>query len=263
MNLRVIGTCGMSRSGTNYINYLFFLNPLIKGLGHMPVADTTGQSNLGNIRNWRQLWEFWHRVQGSKPLPYYGGALRDENHLFEEYHHEQNRIRRGFEGVCFKADGGEAWFKNVFSRFEGKALILYSVRYPIVNLYEAWKRWGGHEGVTPESFLKNLYNSVKCAEILKNQAGGKWEFLPISISDSHEEIVGRLKFGMKLVGLEMTEMQHTFLEKRRPLAVNISNRQREKTDEELMEELHKYDPKIDQWDVRYKLLLEDHRWKTT
>jgi hypothetical protein len=228
----------------------------------MPTSQTTSHSAQGLIKDWYGLWRFWLAKQGTKPLPYYGHALQDENDLFESYHREQNAVRNGFNGVCFKADGGEAWFKDVFDGIVDRGLILYCVRYPIVDLYEAWKRWGGHEKVIPKGFMRNMYNSIRTAEVLKAGAGERYEFLPISISDSHEEIVGRLRFGMKLVGLNVSHMQEKFLEKRRPLAINISRRQREKTDEELYEELVSYDPHIAQWDKRYKQLLEDRRWMT-
>jgi len=254
----------MSRSGTNYLNYLFFLHPSIKGLGHVPHAELTSNIQVNLVKDWYGIWRFWLQRQGTNPLPYYGHALRDENNTFEAYHHQQNAARSGFRGVCFKADGGEGWFNKVFPRILDRGLIIYSIRYPIVSLYEAWKRWGGHQGVRPEVFLKNVESSIRCAEALKRGAGERYEFLPISISDSHEEIVGRLQYGMKLVGLRMTRMQKKFLEKRRPLAINISSRQREKTDEELYQELvSQGGNKIKELDERYKLLLEDERWMTT
>lgn len=254
MKCQVVAVCGVSRTGSNYVDYFNFLHPDFKHVNPIDHHALRGRIGKGSL-NYREVYDFWRSQPGTGPLRFPFFKSDTENvEKFLDYHNRQND-KKEFKGICFKADSGESWMCKLLPRLSSRCLVVACIR-PAVELYESWKRWAGYEKVKPDRWIDNLrnsYNSMR--KLIKLHREGVLDFCPVSIAHSHDEIRRRLtNMVTERLGTPLGEKQKEYLERRLP--INVGNKERKMTRDQLRQELERCDPSIWSLEEKYLDILE-------
>lgn len=230
---RVVAVCGLPRTGSNYFAYTFFLHPRLRFIHNVSHGGTR---NLVDAKkaDYKMVYE-WHKNQDwSITLPLHP-SLEDEG-IFTSYHEHQN-TKLEFDGICFKNDFGENWYKNTLHKLTDRVLCVYCVRTNVGDLWGSWKRWRKADVPSPTDWIGHFRRSVDDAYVLKGQAEQDIiDFEAVTINQPHREIAKRIiDISKKYLG-EVGEWQLKFLEKRRLIGDTNKDNFNE-SDDELMEEL--------------------------
>ena len=251
---KIIATGGLSRSGTNYCNYFFFLHPRIKPIGYLSQYD---------LEKWRELFgpmdiEFihkkWTKTIKPAPTPFFK-ELRWDDSLgpeFEKFHQFQNE-KQEFDAICFKADFGENWFHRLLPKQKDRALVIYCIRDPI-KIYQSWKKWGRYKNKRiAKQWFEAFENTINDSYLyLRYSENGLLDFMPIYLGHSHEEIFRRLTYALNhYVGMDLGDLQAKFMEKRRPLVTNLGLCDITQSEDELLKEILEVGPDFEELKEKY------------
>jgi len=205
--------------------------------------------DMGRVVSKRKIYDKWRKTEFAQH-PYIPGKLPD---YILDHKEELLNGSKQFKHLVFKNDYFENHLPRLRKNIIGKYYVIYCVRYPLVELYEAHIRWIGREDFKTKVFVESFKKSVEDIYFLKEK---KVNVIPVSISWEHSKI--RNKFQdiiYSQLKLGQSGLQKKFTQERHRLAVNISQRERQGTNEELMEELLSVAPDLPEWEERYIKLV--------
>lgn len=249
---KIIATGGMSRSGTNYLNYYFALHSKIRPLSYVSGHEIGKWFPTKKKVTVQRFFDRWNREE-RKPIPFYK-ELADSDFSDARDFHRQQFEKIEFDAISFKADMGEGWFSSLIPKMKDKIAIVYAMRNPVEN-YAAWKRWNRYQRTDlNEVWLRAFKKSVADAYLLFGlYSANEIYFMPINISAGHDEICDRLRKVLnRWCGFTEENFQGRFINRRRRLASNISFcEEREESDDDLRSELIEVDSEFPIWEDRY------------
>lgn len=219
VNYKLIIVGGIRRTGTNFINFCFFLHPDILSTIFGAFKQTFIKSSLHTNENMNYSEFRNHTIKSYKVSeghrPY---AHQIDIPGLGEYFDEKAKIDNEFKCITFKGDFAESQCSHIVERLEFPVLFIYLARNCLDRFISENRFFRPNTGLDAKVFVQQTKDSLDGVSKIKKL--NNVTFKVRTVFNSHEQTREWFSDIMAEIGLPLSEWQKKFLEKQRRVSAS-------------------------------------------
>lgn len=216
VNYKLIIVGGIRRTGTNFVNFCFFLHPdilatIFGAFKQTFIKHTNKNMNWSEFRNY--IIKSYEVSEGHRPY-----AHRIDVPGLGEYFDEKVKIKDAFKCITFKGDFAESQCSHIVQRLEFPVLFIYLARDFSDRFVSENRFFQPNTGLDAKVFVQQTKDSLDGVSKIKKL--NNVTFKVRTVFNSHEKTREWFSNILTEMGLPLSEWQKKYLEKPRRIAAS-------------------------------------------